>query len=399
MANNITVSFAKYWSKRMQVKHYKSDVYRAFVSMEEQDTLKKGDTVHRPYRSALTVNDMGAQGQFTRQDITDTDETLVINKEKEVSFYLRDIDEMQSNYKTINDYADDAAVVLGNQIDGDVLAEVLNAASVVDDGKIGGVVGDGIALTITNLDRVFGKAAEYLDAFDIKQDNRKAIISPQVYNVIWQRVGGKATVLGDKTMMNGHEGTFANFALHKSNNLTWTGRLLLATQPTAGDTVTIRGVVFAFVTGAPVVAGDVTIGGSATAAGANLTAAINAPGTTTGTFIAVSAANQVLLKNISAVAVAGVSITVTAVGVSYIVVSETLTAVADIWTLAQQKQHNLFCRQGCTDLVIQKMPNMKTKDRDGFIGTDIVSWTNYGKKSFQEGTFAMVDVQIRSDAF
>ncbi|MEI6316289.1 MAG: hypothetical protein WCO65_01005 [bacterium] len=39
--------------------------------MEEQDTLKKGDTVHRPYRSSLTVNDMGAQGQYTRQDITD----------------------------------------------------------------------------------------------------------------------------------------------------------------------------------------------------------------------------------------------------------------------------------------------------------------------------------------
>lgn len=398
MSNSLSASFAKYWSKRMQIKHYKTDVYRAFVSMEEQDTLKKGDTVHRPYRSALSVNDLGSEGQYTRQDITDTDETLAINKEKEVTFYIREIDEMQSNYKTANDYADDAAVALGNQIDGDVLGEVLNAGNTVDDGSIGGTSGNGITASTTNLDKIFGKAAEKLDAADIKQDSRVAIISPQLYNVIWQRIGGKATVLGDKTLMNGNEGDFANFALHKSNNLTWTGVLALATAPTDGDTVTMRGVTFTFKTTLGSTAGNVLIGANVTASKTNLAALVNTPGTTTSTGVALSTANQKLLKNFSAALVTG-GVKITALGVSYVVVSETLTDATDTWTAALQIQHNLFCRKGCTDLVIQKMPTMTDKSRDGYLGRDIVSYTVYGKKTFLEGVSAMVDVQIRSDAF
>lgn len=400
MANSLSASFAKYWSKRMQIKHYKTDVYRAFVSMEEQDTLKKGDTVHRPYRSSLTVNDLGSQGQYTRQDITDTDESLVIDKEKEVTFYIREIDEMQSNYKTANDYADDAAVALGNQIDGDILGEVLNASNYVDDGKIGGTAGNGIALSTTNVDKVFGKAGEYLDANDIKQDERKAIISPQVWNVIWQRLGSKNTEKGDNALMNGYKGRFADFDLHKSNQLTWTGVLAMATQPTDGDTVRIRGVVFTFKTTLGSTAGNVLIGASADAARANLTALVNAPSTTTAQGVALSTANIVLLKNFTAVNDnTANTMTVTAKGVSYVVVSETFTDGTDTWTAAKQIQHNLFCRKGCTDLVIQTMPKMTDKSRDGYLGRDIVSHTVYGKKSFAEGTVAMVDVQIRSDAY
>jgi hypothetical protein len=366
--------------------------------MEEQETLKKGDTVHRPYRSALSVNDLGSEGQYTRQDITDTDETLSINKEKEVTFYIREIDEMQSDYKTANEYADDAAVALGNQIDGDVLGEVLNATNTVDDGSIGGTAGNGITPSTTNLDKIFGKAAEKLDAADIKQDGRVAIISPQLYNIIWQRIGGKATVLGDKTLMNGNEGNFANFALHKSNNLTWTGVLALATAPTNGDTITIRGVVFTFVTTIGSTAGNVLIGANVTASKTNLAALINTPGTTTAQGVALSSANQKLMKNFTAALVTG-GVKVTALGVSYVVVSETLTDGTDTWTAALQIQHNLFCRKGCTDLVIQKAPTMTDKSRDGYLGRDIVSYTVYGKKTFLEGTSAMVDVQIRSDAF
>lgn len=400
MSNSLSASFAKYWSKRMQIKHYKTDVYRAFVSMEEQATLEKGDTVHRPYRSALTVNDLGSQGQYTRQDITDTDESLVIDKEKEVTFYIRKIDEIQSNYKTANEYADDAAVALGNQIDGDVLGEVLNAASVVDDGKIGGTAGNGISLTISNVDKVFGKAGEYLDGYDIKQDQRKAIISPQVWNVIWQRLGSKSTDKGDEALMNGYKGRFADMDLHKSNNLTWTGVLSMVTQPTDGDTVTIRGVVFTFKTTLGSTAGNVLIGGSADAARANLTALINTPGTTTAQGVALSTANINLLKNFTAVnSNSADTMTVTAKGVSYVVVSETFTDATDTWTAAKQIQHVLVCRKGCTDLVIQTAPNMVDKSRDGYLGRDIVSWTNYGKKTFLEGTYAMVDVQIRSDAY
>ena len=43
------------------------------------------------------------------------------------------------------------------------------------------------------------------------------------------------------------------------------------------------------------------------------------------------------------------------------------------------------------------------KDRSdatyGYTGQDFVAWGLYGKKTFAEGADALVDVQIRSDAF
>lgn len=390
----------------MQLKHYKSDVFRKIVSMEEQSTLKRGDTVHRPYRSNLSVNNLGAEGNYTRQDITDTDESLVINKEKEVTFYVREIDEMQSNYETANEYADDAAVVLGNQIDGDVLGEYASAASDVDDGDLGGTNDNGIVLTVSNIDKVFGEANEALDALNIPQDKRFACISPQFYNVLWQRIGGRESMLGDKTSLNGDVGEYAGFRLRKTNNLSWTGVLALATIPTDGDTLVIRGVTLTFKATLGSTAGNIHIASTVDITRANLAEFINAGGATseaedtdTG-YVALSAANQALLKNFTATNDNSANtLTIVAKGVSYVTVSETLTDATDAWTEASQIQHNLFGHEGAIDLVIQKAPNMRTKDRDGYLGKDVVSWTVYGLKTFNQGTNELVDVKIKSANF
>lgn len=400
--NTLTPSFPEYWSRRMQVKHYKTDRYREIVNMEEQSTLAKGDTVHRPYRSALTVNDLGADGGYTRQAIVDTDESLVINKEKEVSFYIREIDEMQSNYASANKYADDAAVKLGNQIDGDVLGEYDQATSDVDDGDLGGTDNNGIALTTSNIDKIFGKANEALDALDIDQDDRWAVISPQFYNVLWQRIGGRESLLGDKSGERGHAGYWAGFKLIKSNALGWSARLELPTIPTAGDTITINGVVLtAAADGAATNAGDFSIEAAVDDAAANLVLLINGTGTPgADEYIDLSAANRALLKNITATYDSGTNmLTLKATGLSYVAVSETLTPAGDVWTPELQIQHNLFGQGKPIDLVIQKRPNTIIKDRSGYIGKDVVSWTVYGKKTFLEGRDALVDVKIKSTNF
>jgi len=401
MANNVSASFPEYWSRRMQRKHYKTDRYREIVSMEEEATLERGDTVHRPSRSNLVVNDLSSDGAYSRQEVTDTDQSLVINKEKEVSFYIRKIDEMQSNYPTANRYADDAAVKLGNTIDGEVLGQFSAATSDVDDGDIGGTDENGITLTTSNIDKIFGEANEALDALDIDMDDRWAMISPQFYNVLWQRIGGRESMLGDEAGrdgVRGRSGYWGGFRLIRTNALAWTGDLLIGTTPTDGDTVVINGVTFTFETGSIDAAGKVKAETSGAVSAGYLVSAINAPGTTSATFQALSTANQNLLKGISAAAISG-GLRVTALGYSYIAVSETLTAAADIWTLAKQIQHNLFGQGKPIDLVIQKRPNMLIKERDGYIGKDVVSWTVFGLKTFSEGADQLVDVGIRSDAF
>lgn len=402
MANNLSASFPEYWSRRMQQKHYKTDRYREIVSMEEQETLKKGDTVHRPYKSSLAVNDLGAEGSYTRQDITNTDESLAINKEKEISFYVRDIDAMQSNYKEINEYADDAAVKLGNQIDGDVLGEYDQATSDVDDGDLGGTNNNGITLSTSNIDKVFGEANEALDALDVDMDDRWAVISPQFYSILWQRISGRDTMLGDKSGERGHAGSWAGFKLIKSNACGWSASLAYdATTPTATDTVTINGVVFTFQTTIGVTAGNVLAVTDGVTSLTNLKNFINAPSTTSANQVALSAANQALLKNIVASISGGATGTLTlkAEGYSYIAVSETLTPTADVWTAALQIQHNLFGQGKPIDLVIQKKASVQTFHRDGYVGSDVVSYVVYGLKTFTEGKDQLVDFKMRSDAF
>lgn len=404
MANDVSPSFPEYWSRRMQRKHNKTDRYRAIVSMEETGTLKRGDKVHRPYRSAFQVNDLGSTGSYTRQDIEDTDDSLTIDQEKEVSFYIREIDEIQSNYKTRNLYADDAAIKLSNQIDGQVFGEYDQATSTVDDGDLGGTDGNGFTISQNNVLQVFTVAGRKLTALDVDEDKRIAFISPEFREKLILYLGGKESALGDKSGVRGHIGHYMGFDLYLTTALAWSGRLEFGTLPTDGETIVINGVTLTFKDSIGTAAGNVHIGASTAAVALDiLVASINAPGTSVAEgaaagFVALSAANQRLLNNVVATD-EGTYMTLKVTGKSYIAVSETLSAVADIWTTTKQIQHNLFGRKGAIDLVIQKYPNMKIKDRDGYIGVDVVTWTVFGIETFEEGKDELVDVQIRSDAF
>lgn len=400
--NTLTDDFPKYWSRRMQVTRFKVNVYHVLANTEEKANLKKGNSATRPYRSSLVINDMGADGGYTRQAIQDTGETLTIDQEKEITFYIKELDELQNNYNVRNDYADDNAKLASNYIDGVVLGEYDQAASIVGNYEMGGggAASDGIgfALTPSNVLSVFGKAKKKLTNQHIPQTGRWAIISPEFEDVLWQFLAGKESQLGDKTGEEGMIGSYGGFKLYVSDNVGWSGRLELGTLATNNDTVVINGVTFKFVTGTPTNAGEVKAETSGAVCIDNLVAAINAPGTTTANFIKLSDADQALMKGITATDHA-TYLTLKATGRSYVVVSETLTAAADIWTTTKQIQHCIFGWGTPVDLVIQKDVNLKVKERDGYVGNDIVTWFVFGKKTFREGTKQMVDVQIRSDAY
>jgi len=409
MANSLSASFPEYWSRRMQRQYYKSKVFKMLAKMEEQKLLKNGDKVHRPYRSDLTYNNMGSEGSYTRQDVTDTDESLTIDVKPETSFYVQEVDEIQSNYKTTNEYADDAADVIGDKIDGDILGEYDQkySGNQVANYELtaSGTAGDGIGFTAStsNIWKVFSIANQKLTALNIPLQNRWAVISPEFYRTLWDFLQGKDTNLGDTVGTNGKIGTYAGMELYLSNNLGWSARLEFGTNPTNTDTVTINGVTFTFLATLGTTAGNVHICSDAANSLTNFVTFLNTPGTsiaedTNAGAVALSAADQVKMKGI--VATDGTTyMTLKAEGKSYVAVSETLTAAADTWTTTKQIQHQLFGQGKPTDLVIQKYPNLRIKDRDGYIGKDFVTWTLYGLKTFREGTKKLVDVQTRSDQY
>jgi len=410
--NTLTADFPYYWSRRQQIKRAKETVYQDIASFEEKATLVKGVRVYRPYRSDLVVKTLGADGSYSRQALTDTEQHLDIDIEKEVSFYVRDPDQAQSNYKIANSYADDAAKRCGEYIDGEVLGEYDNASSVIANYEMGGggSASDGIGFTLTtsNVMQVFGKANRKLDRKHVPRKNRWAVISPEFFDVLWQFIGGKESALGDKVGTNPNEiGIYGGFRLFISEQTGWSARLEMATIATDTDTITINGVVFtADGDGAAVGAGHFSIQASATLCCGQLADAINnaegyaASEGAVDTYIEVTEANRKKLAGITAVFTAGNEyLELKGEGVGYIVVSETLTPAGDIWTTTKQLQHNLFGQGKPIDLVVQKYPKLEIKDRSGYVGKDFVTWFLMGLKTFNEGKDALVDAQIRSDAF
>lgn len=394
---NVTVFETKF-SKRMQVVHYKQDVFRSFANFEERATLSNGQAVVRPYRSTLAVTDYTRGSDATIQATTDTSETLTVNQSKIIPFSVDDLDALQSNYKLQAEYAKDAAKALGNQIDADVFNSLVGStdAQTIDAGTFGGTAGSPIVLGTANVEAILFKIGQKLNERNIDIADRFGAVSPQFQNALQGYYAGRETIGGDKVGDNGYIGSKANLDLMMSNNLTWKGVLGIATQPTDGDTVTIAGIVFTFKTTLGVTAGNVLIGASAATANTNLAALINAPGTTTAQGVALSAANQALLYNVSAVA-AATTTTVTGVGKSYLAVSAVLTATTDLWKT--QTQYICAGKKKNVDVVIQAEPTVKVNQIPKQLGVYVLPYTLYGIKTFREGGLGSVNVAIDASVF
>lgn len=416
MANSLNnTTFQQFWSRRMQRKHAKEAVYRAITSFEEQTLLKQGDTVHRPYRSAIIGQTYTRGIAVTIQDLTNTDETLTVNTAEVFPFYIDDLDQLQSNFRFINEYADDAGIQLVNFIDADILAEYANAGSVIDDSVINpqtGVAGNGVTVDSSNVQKIFSSAKARLARKNVAKNGMFAVITPDLEQNLTDYLAGKNSNLGDSTSLNGHIGHYYGFDLYRSNNVTWTAKLTIATQPNDGDTVTFKtydvyGVVqtatATFKTTLGATAGNVLIGGSASAARTNLAALLSAPGVTTANGVAFSSTirGALFYGNAWVATDDGVSaVTIVAPGAGFVQVASNLTAsVTDGWVAAKQIQHCLFGIKGAIDVVIQARPTTEIKDVPDKIGKNILPWILYGKKTFKEGVSKLVDVQIRTDSY
>lgn len=418
-ANPNTMTFKTVYLAEYQMSHFKQPVYQVLADSRLEADLAKGQTVSRSYASDVVVNDMGADGSYVVQAITDNAETLVVNKEKEASIYIKDLDLLQSHLPTKQKYGRKLGNAMINQIDADVLgAAYAGAGSTIDDGDLGGTAGNGAGISATNIATVFTLAMQKLQLNNVVYDpNAKfsgmkmeqpegmpiAIISPEVLTFVKLYLGGKDSLLGDSVSKNGYRGPFMEFELFVSNALAWTGELALATIPTAGDTITINGVVFtAAADGAAANAGEFSIQTTNDLAAAELVKAINGTGTPgADTYIDLSTANRAKMKNITASYDASTNIlSVTAYGKGTVVVSETLTPTGDVWTTTKQKLHCIFGLSKSVSLVIQKNPSLTQRPSpQARIGDDFISWAAYGIKVFQDQAPQIVDVAVDSHSF
>lgn len=406
MANSFSASFETVWAKEQQEVFYKRNVSKVVANMSFRSLLNTGQTITRTYRS-VSVTDAPAAyvrgTEITLDNLSDTAETLTVNKQFATGFYRDDFDQIQDKYDIAAEYGRDYAEILKSQVDADVLYEVVNAASTVDGGDVtGGTDGQGITLATATALQMFTAGTKKLSKLNIYDNDKIGIISPEVEEYISLYYGAKVTDLGDNVSENGYFTKISGYNLYTSNNICGNATLAMATNPTNWDTVTIQGVTFTFVSPIGTTPWNVLIGGSADASRANLAALINAPQTTTANWVALATQNGI---NFAARAVATNDNSANTMSLWYkgawtLTVSETFTDGTDTWTATLQKQLCLLgIRNKCTSLVMQSMPSVQIKDAPKQLGKNILNGVLYGIKTFADQAKYMVRMEINSSTF
>lgn len=402
MANNVTAGFREVWAKDLQTQFYKKNIAMQIADTSFSSDLKNGRTLDRPYTSTSNVQIYTRGSDLVDDDVTLTNEQMVCNREFGTSKVFDAHDALQMTYDLAAFYGKEDGIKLSNQIDADVLGEAVNAGSVVDGGDVtAGTAGLGISLTTSTVVEAMVAARKKLKKNNIQSDDLFGAISPDFESVIISQGGARQTSLGDRVTYDGNVMEYYGFKLMTSNQLTVTGQLSIATNPTANDTVTIAGQTFTFVSSIGTTAGNVLIGGSAAVTVANLVELINNPWTTTANGVALGTQNlRFFQANVSAVATSAILTDITVKGFGSNPFAETLTAVADVFVTGKIKQHNLFAVKGNPVLVVQKKPTVEEQDvqkRPGAVR--VMSSVLYGLKSFADNKKNMVDVIVNGASY
>jgi len=385
MANNLDAFSPEYRSARTQRLLKKKLIAREIASMEEQATLRDGDMVHRPYYSDVVVNNYTKGVDVTVQDVVATDEYLVVNKSKEATVYIDEIDVKQNKYDAANKYIDRMTYALRKDIDGAFLKEVINAEYSMDDGDMGGTAGNPVTVSVANVFSLFTYTEAKMNANDI-EDTKPwfFVITPEVKAAIQQTNlvnwfnQADAALRGTLKGM-GYLGTWGNFNIFVSNNVAHSNKVTMSSVA-AADTLTINGVTITF-KAAPAAAGECkpTL--------AALKGMLNGVMATAGDYVEFSAADRAKLiaAGISAID-DGTDVTILSNG--------TVTYANSGVTLGGEIAHCWAGQYGCTDMVIQKDVAVQKNKEPKKTGYNYLCWTLYGIKTFTEGAKRCIDVLV-----
>lgn len=376
MANSVNALFDQKWSRRIQIGKKAHSVAFSVSNFEEQANLSSGDTVHRPKSVDFYVRDYSRTSDNAHQDIVTSDETMTIDQEKMVSFYIDELDEKQSKYNIENESLDRAIYRLADDIDKARFKETLNAAYTADGAQIGDASG-AISVNSSNFTKLFPFMRAFMANKRIEADREwYAVLSPEVVAAISVNAIANGFQKADTTMEAGYKGNFGGFRIYESTNLTHEYKLP-AGDLGDGKDVVINGVTLEGITAA--VADDQYQDAS------DLIALIN--GGASEQELSQTAKDK--LAEVKAVAIADGSDVI-------IRTSGAVSITADGTAPVNPFVYNEFGRMGAVDLVTQLRPKMQKNKESQRSGYTYLCFDLYGLKTFDEGKARMVKVPTLS---
>jgi len=365
--------------------------------------LKYGETIERVAFdiSAVRVRDTVRGNASTIDTISDSAELLTINLEKEAVFHISDGEVKQAGPLNPGEViGGKIAIKVATDLDSRIFAEVLNAYQTFDTGDLTTLVSTDVPITLssTTVPQMVTRMPAKLKrgANQVIMANNMALVMDAFAIADFEEyLLGKQFSVVESVFKNGYSGLISSATVYASENLT--GEAVFTDSGTLadGETVTIGGVVFTYKTtlsSGPAVAGEVVIGADLAASMTNLAAAINAPGTTTATFTALSSANQLVIEdtlNLTATA-AATTVTIVGTGSGRLILST--TGVSSSWS--SNFIHSYYGKKGAIDLVIQDMKEVDMRPTDDRRGTNVFTSYLAGLKTFADGAKQFLDVKI-----
>lgn len=384
---------------------YQEIFQKVLVAMKVANTrfksvLKFGESIERVLYdiSSVQVRTVTRGAASTIDVITDTNELLLVNIEKEAVFHISDGEVTQAGPLNPGEViGGQVAIKVAIDLDGKTFAEILNADQTFDTGDLTTLVSTGVPIDLTSTtvpQMVARMPAKLKNANNQILTNQVMVVDAFAASDIEQFLLGKQIDLAGSVFKNGYTGNVNTAEMFVSENLSSSFELQLATQPTANDTVVIRGLTFTFVA-APSAAGDIDIGANVDGTRANLTAALNqgsGAGTDyivfTGTDLATLEALNITATNNDTTNIMSVA----TIGTGRVVLSETLTDGTDVF--ANNAIHGYYGKRGGIDLVIQDMKPVDMRKTDDRRGTNVFSSYLAGLKTFDDGSRTFLNLLI-----
>ncbi|MBB4072052.1 P22 phage major capsid protein family protein [Canibacter oris] len=198
----------------------------------EGEIANFGDTVHITSLADPTIGTYTSHADISIEQVSDSDQTLIINQSKYFAFEVDDIEKRQARGNVLEQQARRAAYKLRDTSD-TYIASVMSA-NVHSGNQLG-------QKTLSTPDAAYDLLVDLailLDESDVPTEGRFAIITPKMHGLLQKdkRFIAAGDSGGEQVRANGHIGRAAGLAIKVSNNVatgSGSGKMLVAGSPIA----------------------------------------------------------------------------------------------------------------------------------------------------------------------
>jgi len=206
------------WNARLLHALDKAHVATNIVNRDYEGEIKQsGDTVHINTIGAVNVSSYEHGTSIVYQELSTTDQTLVVNQEKYFAFQIDDVDAAQAAGDIMDEAMGRAAYALADTSDSYLLGVI--AAGGSSDNYVGSS-GSPVALAANNIYINIVKLRTALDKKNVPTIGRSIVVPPDAYALLLQDERfTKVDAVAENVLTNGLVGRVAGFDVYMSNNV------------------------------------------------------------------------------------------------------------------------------------------------------------------------------------